>query len=116
MVKMNNGRGGRRRGAGRPNGARNKATLAREAGAKSLTELAREKTERALEVLESIMDDETAPASVRAKVAIALLDRAYGRPAQGVRVDDDPGPEPADDPVPVRLIKPGDEDFEALPQ
>ena len=55
---MNNGRGGRRRGAGRPPGARNKATLAREAGAKSLTELAQEKTENALNVLESIMNDE----------------------------------------------------------
>ena len=49
---MNNGRGGRRRGAGRPPGARNKATLARE------------KTEPALNVLESIMNDEEAPASV----------------------------------------------------
>ena len=113
---MNNGRGGRRRGAGRPPGARNKATLAREAGAKSLTELAREKTERALDVLESIMNDETAPASVRVTAAKALLDRAHGRPAQEVRVDDDPGPEPADDTVTVRLVKPGDEGFEALAQ
>ena len=116
MVKMNNGRGGRRRGAGRPNGSRNKATLAREAGAKTITELAREKTERALEVLESIMNDEKAPASVRVSAANALLDRAHGRPAPGVRVEDEPEPEPANDPVPVRLIKPGDEDFEALPQ
>ena len=114
MVKMNNGRGGRRRGAGRPNGARNKATLAREAGAKSLTELAREKTERALEVLESIMNDEKATPSVRAKVAIALLDRAYGRPAQRTSVEDEPDPETVDM-VSLRLIRPGDEDFEDLP-
>ena len=112
---MNNGRGGRRRGAGRPNGARNKATLAREAGAKSLTELAREKTERALEVLESIMNDETAPPSVRAKVAIALLDRAHGRPAQRTSVEDEPDPE-ATEMVMLRRINPGDEDFEPLAQ
>ena len=113
---MNNGRGGRRRGAGRPPGARNKATLAREAGAKSLTELGREKTESALDVLESIMNDGTAPALVRVKAANSLLDRAHGRPAQEVRVEDEPEPEPANDPVPIRLVKPGDEDFEALTQ
>ena len=114
MVKMNNGRGGRRRGAGRPNGARNKATLAREAGAKSLTELAREKTENALEVLESIMNDETAPALVRVRAANSLLDRAYGRPAQRTSVEDEPDPETADM-VQVRVIEPGHEDFEDLP-
>ena len=112
---MNNGRGGRRRGAGRPNGARNKATLAREAGAKSLTELAREKTENALEVLESIMNDENASASVRVSAANSLLDRAHGRPAPGVRVEDDPEPE-ATEMVMLRRINPGDEDFEPLAQ
>ena len=116
MVTMNNGKGGRRRGAGRPKGARNKATLARATGAKSLTELAQEKTENALEVLESIMNDENAPASVRVSAANALLDRAHGRPAPGARVEDDPEPEPAEERVTVRLVKPGDEDFEALAQ
>ena len=116
MVTMNNGKGGRRRGAGRPKGARNKATLARGSGAKSLTELAQEKTENALNVLESIMNDEKAPASVRVSAANSLLDRAHGRPVPGVRVEDEPEPEPANDPVPIRLVKPGDEDFEALTQ
>ena len=81
-----------------------------------MTELAREKTEPALNVLDSIMNDETAPASVRVSAAKALLDRAHGCPAQEVRVDNDPEPEPADDPETVRLIRPGDEDFEAPAQ
>ena len=83
---------------------------------KSVTELAREKTEPALNVLESIMNDEEAPASVRVSAAKALLDRAHGRPAQEVRVEDEPEPEPADERVTVRLVKPGDEDFEAPAQ
>ena len=62
------------------------------------------------------MNDETAPASVRVSAAKALLDRAHGRPAQEVRVDDEPEPEPADDPETVRLVRPGDEDFEAPAQ
>ena len=112
---MKNGKGGKRRGAGRPNGARNKATLAREAGAKTITELAREKTERALEVLESIMNDEKAPASVRVTAANSLLDRAYGRPAQGARVEDEPEPETTEM-LMLSRINPGDEDFEPLAQ
>ena len=113
---MNNGRGGRRRGAGRPTGARNKATLARGAGAKSLTELAQEHSENALEVLVSIMNDENASASVRLSAAKTLLDRAHGRPAQRLSVDDEPEPEPAGESRILRLVKPGDEDFVPLEQ
>ena len=80
---MNNGRGGRRRGAGRPPGARNKATLEREAGAKSVTELAREKTEPALNVLESIMNDEEAPASVRVSAGQSLARPSPWTPRAG---------------------------------
>ena len=109
------GRGGRRRGAGRPPGSRNKATLAREAGAKTLTELAQEKTEGAVAVLEAVMNQPYSPASARVSAAIALLDRAWGRPAQRVEADEDPGPDP-DDNVPVRLVRPGDDDFEELAQ
>ena len=100
-------------------GRRVRATRRRsrgQSGAKSLTELAQEKTENALNVLESIMNDEKAPASVRVSAANSLLDRAHGRPVPGVRVEDEPEPEPANDPVPIRLVKPGDEDFEALTQ
>ena len=116
MVTINNGKGGRRRGAGRPKGARNKATLAREAGAKTITELAQEKTENALEVLVSIMNDENAPATVRLSAANSVLDRAHGRPAPGARVEDEPEREPAAERVTLRVIKPGDENFEPLAQ
>ena len=71
--------GGRRPGAGRPPGSRNKATLAREAGAKTLTDLAREKTEDALAALLDVARDTTAPAAARVSAATALLDRAWGR-------------------------------------
>ena len=110
---MNKGRGGRRSRAGRPAGSRNKTTLAREEDARTLTDLARGKTESALAALESIMIDVDAPASARVSAATALLDRAWGRPAQRVELDEDPDPNPAER-VPVRLIGPGDDDFEPL--
>ena len=75
-------RGGKRPGAGRPPGSRNKATLAREAGAKTLTDLARERTEFALDALADVAGDANATASARVSAAIALLDRAWGRPPQ----------------------------------
>lgn len=59
-----NGHGGRRKGAGRPRGSRNKATLAREA----------------FGVLAEAMADGKAPWAVRVKAAGMVLDRAYGRP------------------------------------
>ena len=43
---INKGRGGRRPGAGRPAGSRNKITLVRAADAKTLTDLARGKPGR----------------------------------------------------------------------
>ena len=110
---MNKGRGGRRSGAGRPAGSRNKITLVRAADAKTLTDLAREKTEAALCALESIMNNVEAPASARVSAATVLLDRAWGRPAQRVELDEDPGSNPAEK-VPVRLIGPCDDDFEPL--
>ena len=83
MSKNNNAnRGGKRPGAGRPPGSRNKATLAREAGAKTLTDLARERTEFALDALADVAGDANATASARVSAAIALLDRAWGRPPQ----------------------------------
>ena len=112
-MNSNKGRGGRRSGAGRPVGSRNKAILAREADAKTLTDLAREKTETALQALESVMTDDNAPPSARVSAAVALLDRAWGRPAQRVELDEDPSPPPSER-VPVRLISPEDDDFEPL--
>ena len=70
---------GKRPGAGRPTGSRNKPTFAREARAKALTELAREKTEDALAVLESIMTDAGVPEAAHVPAATALLDRSTAR-------------------------------------
>lgn len=47
-------------------------------------ELARSYTEKAVATLATIMDDAEAPPAARTAAACALLDRAYGRPAQSV--------------------------------
>ena len=75
-----NGHGGRRKGAGRPRGSRNKATLAREAGLPDAVEAAREIAGEAFGVLAEAMADGKAPWAVRVKAAGIVLDRAYGRP------------------------------------
>jgi hypothetical protein len=46
--------------------------------------LAREHTMKAIETLNTIMCDEGAAAAARISAANALLDRAYGRPAQTI--------------------------------
>jgi hypothetical protein len=47
-----------------------------------LRELARERTEAALDTLTAIMKDRKAPAAARVSAATAILDRGYGRPCQ----------------------------------
>src|SRR5690349_10593226 len=47
-----------------------------------LRELARERTEAALDTLTEIMNSETVPPAVRLSAACAILDRGYGRPGQ----------------------------------
>lgn len=49
-------------------------------------ELAREKSERAIEVLASIMEDATLSPAVRVTAAEALLNRGYGKPSQAVDI------------------------------
>jgi hypothetical protein len=49
-----------------------------------ITRLAREITPRAIARLESIMDNEKAPYRDQIMAAIALIDRACGRPAVGI--------------------------------
>ena len=70
-------RGGKREGTGRPNGAKNIATADLK---RSLSELAREYTDDALSALFEVA---RYGRSERARVAaaIAILDRAYGKPA-----------------------------------
>jgi hypothetical protein len=73
-------RGGKRPGAGRPKGSKDKAT--REQGA-TLGEMARTHTELALKVLADVaLKGESEAARVSA--ANAILDRGYGRPSQAI--------------------------------
>ena len=75
-------RGGTRPGAGRKPGSRNRATLAREAGAATLTDLAREYTEWAIGNLRDIAGDTKQSGPARVAATNALLDRGHGRPPQ----------------------------------
>ena len=77
----------------------------------TLAELARESTADAIMALREVMLDSEAPASARISAATALLDRAYGRPSPRAELDNDPGPPDAGT---LRLIRPGDPDFEPL--
>ena len=92
---------------GRPKGSKNKVT--KRIG-KTLSSLAREYAIEAVETIVTVMQDPaTAP---RAKITAAniLLDRGFGKPAQRLELDDKP-PELADA---LRLVQPGDPDFEDL--
>ena len=103
-------RGGARPGAGRPPGSRNKITL--EDG-RTLGELAREQTEFALDVLVSVASDTEAPPSARVTAATAILDRGWGKPPQGHELADAPEVDYTKPPS-ARIIRPGDEEFEAI--
>ena len=84
-------RGGKRAGAGRPAGSQNKDTAARRA---ALSELVDDHVEIAIKALSHIaMHGESEAARVSASTAI--LDRAYGKPAQAVQMgfhDETPRP------------------------
>lgn len=89
---MANGRGGKRPGAGRKPGSKNKSTV--EMG-KTLAEMAVQYTPDALKTLAEIMQDQNATATARVSAANSLLDRGHGKPMQAT-VDVDPKdlPEP----------------------
>ncbi len=72
-------RGGKREGAGRPQGATNRATRA-------FKEVASEYSEQALSVLVDVMENGDS-AAARVSAANSILDRAYGKPKQAVDVD-----------------------------
>ncbi|SDY68472.1 hypothetical protein SAMN05444004_102330 [Jannaschia faecimaris] len=72
--------GGKRVGAGRPKGSRNKATTAQKT---ALSELARSHAESALQALAEVAAKGRSE-SARVTAACALLDRAFGRPGQSV--------------------------------
>lgn len=74
-------RGGKREGAGRPQGAVNKATA-------DIRDAAKEYSAQALQVLVQVA---TAGESEAARVAAAnsILDRAHGKPSQAVKLGGD---------------------------
>lgn len=71
--------GGKRPGAGRPAGARNRATVEQK---RTLTEMAQDHTAIALAALVEVA--KTGSDAARVSAANALLDRGYGKPRQEV--------------------------------
>ena len=55
-------------------------------------ELARERTTKAIEALEAILDDDKQPGSTKVAAATALLDRGHGRPGASVDMKVQNGP------------------------
>ena len=98
-------RGGKRPGAGRPKGAKQRAKPEHK---QTLSDLAREHTKLALDVLVSIArngESETA----RMGAANALLDRGYGKPRQAVEHSGADG-----GPIEHRISSMSDEDLERI--
>lgn len=73
-------RGGSRSGAGRPKGSRDAATKEHLA---TLTELAREHTDIALNALVQVASNGVSE-NAKVSAAIAILDRGYGKPVQSL--------------------------------
>lgn len=71
--------GGKREGAGRPKGVKDRVTVELKA---TLTDTAKAYTVQAMQALADIMLDEKAPAAARATCANSILDRGWGKPAQ----------------------------------
>ena len=71
--------GGRRPGAGRPRGSKNKA-------GKELRDLARSYTEDALKTLSQIAQKGESEAA-RVQASVALLDRAWGKPKAQIEAE-----------------------------
>ena len=110
--------GGKRPGAGRPKGSRNKSTLAKIVGEAldlevlgdaELMMLCRDRAPDVLSILVKIANNERAPAQARVNAASTVLAYGYGRP----RLAPPPSQENAPDwGEPLRLVQPGDDDFD----
>lgn len=59
------------------------------ADGRTLTQLAREHTEEAVETLVDIMRDDTAPAAARVAAADKILNRGWGQAPQTITIKDD---------------------------
>lgn len=87
-------RGGKRDGAGRPAGQRNAAAKDQIA---SISEMAKLHSGAAMAALVEIATNSQASDGARVSASNAILDRAWGKPVQGVHVSDPSG-------GPVKLI------------
>ncbi len=90
MAGRKSASGGKRPGAGRPKGAKDRATKDEIEG---LAALAKIHTRSMLETLVSVAENKEETASARVSAATAVLDRGYGRPAQTVETSG-PGGKP----------------------
>lgn len=86
VTDINEGRGKRGRGPGRPFQPGQSGNPAGRRPDGALRELARAHTEEAVATLASIMADAGAPPSARVQAAQALLDRGWGRAPQSLEV------------------------------
>lgn len=75
------GTGGKRAGAGRKPGQKNKATA-------EIKALAQKHAPDAIKKLFDLMGDKDVPAATQRAAANDILDRAYGKPAQSVMNED----------------------------
>lgn len=73
-------RGGKREGAGRPPGVPNKVN-------REIKALAAQHDELAILTLAEIAGNAEAAAAARVSAAVALLDRAHGKPAQSIDLE-----------------------------
>ncbi len=75
------GTGGKRAGAGRKPGQKNKATA-------EIKPLAQKHAPEAIKKLIELMNDKETPAATQRAAANDILDRGYGKPAQAVMNED----------------------------
>ena len=87
--------GGKRSGAGRKPGSRNKTTIEAKA---TLAELAQGYADEAMMALHSIATTGQSEAA-RVSASVAILDRAYGKPIQIQQVETPKDPDAPYDPV-----------------
>lgn len=97
--------GGKRAGAGRKPGSRNRATI-EQLG--SITEIAQRHGEGAIAILAAIASDTEAPAAARVSAANAILDRGFGKPQQAVEHSNPDGSMKM--PAVIQFIGVGDDD------
>ena len=90
---MANGHGGKRRGAGRPKGSKDKykRIVAPEIRNSLIGCVTPEKAEELVHILFSIANDESKPTADRIRATRELLDRGFGRPAQTQHVNVETG-------------------------